>query len=1221
MTTYSFIAKRLADDWKLLAAIFAGIVVAATLIAGAPVYLNTLERQSIDTAIDRADQTFLNIYAIAPYIALNGGMLDTADSVFAAAVSDNIDTAYRGHARYLRSPTYLVGTPHAPLPTAAQAGGEESGRVSRGYFQHIADLESHVDFLQGRMASGEVEWVGGQPKFEAVVGRQATRVFGVEVGDTVAFTPSLSDPTRALVEIVGVVEPSDPSEEYWQQNPSIFMEPAPLEELPDADVEVDPEEPPLAAFVTRRALVDGVGAAYPGTLVSSTWYVFVDREELKKWGKGETRERILRMESRIAETMPGSAAFTGIERLLDRFERRSFFTSAPLLLLLAITAITALYYILMMVSYLVASREPDVALLRSRGAGGWTLARIYALEGVVLTLAAAAAAPFIAMGGIALAGKLGYFAEITRGDFLPVAVRWTPFAASAAVGLLCLAMYVAPGVIGARTGLVERRLRVSRPPSMPFFQRYYVDVGLMVVGGLVFWELFARGQIISGGLFGARGVNEALLFAPALLLTVVALLFMRFFPLAVRFLGGESPELLHLFAAVSLSALALAVAAEGLTSADGFGWLWSVAHVALVGALYAGAWRARGRLWFAAGVALQAAFAALFVYRNPLVAGSLAYAPTIALAALAPAQLLFVALRRLSRIYPVWASMAIWRMARNPLQYSWLVLLIVMAAGLGVLATTVGGTLDRSYEERILYEVAADVRLTGAPTHFAPDVGSIKSRYAELPGVSSLSMALRGEGSVGATYSGSGFDVLAVESDEFPYVSWYREDFSERPLPQLMGLLRSGANLPPLRLPDDADRLSVWARPKDEFSNVYLWMALQDRRGVSETITFGPLEGTSWTLMESAVPRGLEAPIDLISVQIYEPAFGPAGTAGTLFLDDIRASARGGEGVVLDDFEGVSQWTPLSTSMISRDSIGSTRLDVKNGARSGAFVFGKDTDRGIRGFYRSPSGGPVPVVASVSFAQRTGTAVGDAIIVNIFGRLIPVRIVDTVEYFPTLNPSGNGFLLADLDTLLSHLNILSPTRRVKPNELLLSESPGAGDEAYLAALSLARSPNFVHDRDALLDEVRLDPLINAGWRAMMLVSFGVIALVAALGYATYLISYAGKSRMEMGFLQALGLRRSQMTRLLAAEHLAVAAIGLAVGTAAGFAMSGLLVSALAVTEDGLPVIPPFVLTTDWAFMAPIYAVLTAIFVGALLWLARSSARRDIHELTREEGDR
>ena len=1224
MTTYSFILKRLVDDWKLLAAIFAGIVVASALLAGAPIYLSTLERQAIDTAIDRTDQSLLNIYAISPYIALNGDSLNETDQAFGDAIRDNIADIYRDRVRYLKSPTFLVGTDRAPLPDALLPDGG-GPRVSRGYFQHIERLEEHVVFLDGRMASDEVVWRDGAPIIESVIGAQSVRVFDLDVGDRVVFAPSLGDPTRAVVEIVGVVEPSDPTEEYWQQNPNIFLEPAPLEELPDADVEIDPEEPPLAVFVTQPALLNGVGGAYPGTLVSSSWFVFIDKEALKLWGKEDTRRRMARLESDVANAMPGSAAFSGVERLLDNFERRSFFTSVPLLLLLVVTAITVLYYILMMVSYLVGSRESDVALLRSRGVSAWQLGRIYALEGIAIAAIAAAIAPFVAMGGISLAGKLGYFDEITGGEFLPVAIEPMPFIVAGAVGLICLAMYAAPGVVGARTGLIVHKLRSSRPPSVPFFQRYYIDVGLMVVGGLVFWELFARGQIISGGLFGERGVNEALLFAPVLLLTAVAMLFMRFFPLAVRYLSGDSPALMHLLAALTIASLTLIIAAQGLTSGGGLGmgWIVRAAHLALIAALYFWAWRTERRLAFIVALAAQAALIALFIYRDVPSSASAEYVPTIALGALPLAQALFFALRRLARVYPVWASMAIWRMARNPLQYSWLVLLIVMVTGLGVLATTVGGTLDRSYEERILYEVGADLRVTGVPTHFAESTDEIKREYLTMPGVSAVSLALRGDGSVGATYSGNSFQALAVESDELAYIAWYRDDFSERPLPQLMSLLRTGARQPPVELPEGADTLYVWTRSMGEYPNVFLWMVIQDHRGVTDTITFGPVSGEEWTLRSSAVPRQLEPPLYLISVQIYEPAFGPAGTVGTILLDDISATVGGdggGEPVMLDDFEGLNKWTPLSTSMISRDSIGLTRQDPKNGARAGIFAFGKDTDRGIRGFYRSPTGGPVPVIASSSFLRRTGTSVGNALIVNIFGRLIPVRVMDSVEYFPTLDPAGNGFLVSDLESLLRHLNILTPVGSIRPNELMLTQADGSGDEAYRLALRLARTPNMVHDKTTLLDELRLDPLITAGWRAMMLIAFAVIVFVAALGYVTYLISFAGQSRAEMGFLQALGLRRGQMTRLLAAEHLVIVAIGLALGTAAGFAMSDIMVTALAVTETGRPVVPPFILTTEWAFMGPIYAALIATFVGALAWLSRSATRVNIHELSRLEGE-
>ena len=895
MTTTSFVLRRLADDWKLLAAIFAGIIVAATLLASAPIYLKTLERQGIDTAIDRADQSFLNIYGAAPHIVLSRNSLDSTDRAFENAISNNIQDIYRGRERFLRSPTFLAGTRINPLEPNPRFP-DEPPLVSRGYFQNLSNLEDHVTFVEGRMATDEVIWTDQSPRFEAVIGIAAKRTFDLRVGDTVIFTPSLSDPVRAVVEIVGMLEPTDPTEEYWQQSPNLYIDPVPLEELPDADVEVDPEEPPMALFVTRNALTDGVGVAYPGTLVSSNWFVSIDKEGLKKWDKDEARDRLADMESDVSNAMQGSAVFTGIETMLNRFERRSFFTGIPMLLLLVVMTITVLYYILMMVSYLVTSREQDVALLRSRGVGSWHLARIYGLEGLVITVVAAVIAPFLALGGIALAGKLGYFQDITLGRFLPVSLEWMPFAVSMATGALCLAIYVIPGVIGARTGLIVQKMRTARPPSEPFFHRYYIDVGLMVIGGLVFWELFSRGQIVSGGLFNDARVNEALLFAPVLLLTVVALLFMRFFPLVVRYLSGESPAIMHLLAAATFVTVGLMIVVQGLREDTGIGWVWRVAHLAAIAALYAGTWRTQRRYFFITGMAVQTALTAYFVYNDVPGGDAAIYVPTVILALLIPMQLLFIALRRLERAYPVWASMAIWRMSRNPLQYSWLVLLIVMVTGLGVLATTVGGTLDRSYKERVLYEVASDVRVTGIPTYFARGTDALKDRYLAIPGISSLSLAMRGRGSVGATYAGNSFDVLAVESDEFPYVTWYRDDFSERPLAQLMSLLKTGAGIPPIEVPRNADRIYVWAHPEEEYSNMYLWMALKDRYGIIDTVTFGPMERAEWTLLEARIPAGWSGLSVLSAFRFTSPHSGPpeppARSCWTIYRSRSRGRAR-----------------------------------------------------------------------------------------------------------------------------------------------------------------------------------------------------------------------------------------------------------------------------------------------------------------------------------------
>ena len=95
---------------------------------------------------------------------------------------------------------------------------------------------------------------------------------------------------------------------------------------------------------------------------------------------------------------------------------------------------------------------------------------------------------------------------------------------------------------------------------------------------------------------------------------------------------------------------------------------------------------------------------------------------------------------------PAWVSMSMWHMARNPLQYSWLVLLLALAGGIGIMATTVGATLDRSYEERVRYAVGSDIRAYRLDAYLATGDGGVAGLFEEIPGVESVSVGHRGTG-------------------------------------------------------------------------------------------------------------------------------------------------------------------------------------------------------------------------------------------------------------------------------------------------------------------------------------------------------------------------------------------------------------------------------------------------------------------------------------------
>ena len=113
-----------------------------------------------------------------------------SESHLVDAVDRYISEIYRGHERYIQSPTFLVGKPSSPLPN--QPGTAD--QVSRGYVQYLSNMGGHVELLSGRLPTDAMSQGPRGPIFEAMVGSRQARVFDLQVGDEVVLTPSLGDP-------------------------------------------------------------------------------------------------------------------------------------------------------------------------------------------------------------------------------------------------------------------------------------------------------------------------------------------------------------------------------------------------------------------------------------------------------------------------------------------------------------------------------------------------------------------------------------------------------------------------------------------------------------------------------------------------------------------------------------------------------------------------------------------------------------------------------------------------------------------------------------------------------------------------------------------------------------------------------------------------------------------------------------------------------------------
>ena len=1217
----SLVAKYVAEDRLLLASVFAAILVAVTLSAGAPVYLRSLEQLAFQTSLRRLPEKAVQVHVLAPNTVLAGTAVTGADEALGEAMRGTISGAYAGHAKYLRGSRQLVGHPEHPIPDEGVAGLD----ITRGFLQHLSDLESHVRLLEGRMATDSVAMTPGGPELEGVVSEEVADGFELHIGDVMRLRPSVEAQSEVLVRIVGVIGIGDPDSEYWRFA-SVYMETPPLElNIPTGleDVITEgfdiPEVHMLPMFATERAMIEAVAAAYPGSLVKPNWFILLDKERIARWPVAEAERRMAEFRDSIISAMPGSAVTaSGAQNLIDKLRRRSFLTQVPMLVLMLLTVITVLFFMVMMVSYIVSSRERDASLLRTRGAGILEVLRLYALEGAVMVAAAVASGPFLAFGAVALSGRLPYFADITLGKLLPVRLDYWPFAMAAGAGLVCLAILVGPGTAGARIGLLIHKLRSSRPPTVPFFHRYHLDIALLVLGGLVFWELDARGNVASGGLFEAAEINETLLAAPVLLLIVVALLFMRLFPLLIRYVSGESPGLVHLLAFVSAAALAAGAAARGIFGDGGADWPVHSSLALLTGLAYWATLRAGGSPTRFLGLAAQVAPAAALLALRPPDAADPLSAPTIGLAALVPAQLLFDLFGLVVRRIPVWLSLGLVRMARSPLQYSWLILLLVLATGLAIFATTVGGTLETSHRHRALYEAGSDLRVAGFTSHRAGGLQGLLARYLSTPGIDNIALGYRSTGTIGPVQ----FELLGLEPERLGGdMLWYRGDFSEQPIDAVLAQLGADERLPRLTLPDGTTSIGAWIKPIAHHPEAVLWVAVHDYVAFPSAVKLGQPTGNDWQLMTAEIPEHIRGPVTLLAFQIVEPSFlYGLETAGALLVDDIHAVGADGSSHVLEDFEGDLKWTPIIAADISSDRFAITADDARGGRQSGALVFGSDTDQGYRGFYSNPNPGAMPVVASSALLEAAGAEVGGRFVAKISGRRMPIVITGAVDYFPTLDPDGGRFLLTDMDSVLRHLNVLGSAHRFEPNELFVTTAAGSHEEVRAEVDDIVGRDGNVVDGVAELESLRLDPLVTAGWRPMVLLSPPVAVLVSALGYLAYLLLLSRRSGSEMGLLRTIGVSRGQLMSLLAFENVLIAGVGIGLGSWAGFQASAMMVTPLVVTETGRAVVPPFHLLTNWALMGSTYAALALVLAAALLILGRSMRRIHLGSITRLEAN-
>ena len=1094
---YWLLRRRIRSTWPLLVITSFGIVSAVTLMAVGAGYSRVLAEGGLRHTLASTSPRVLNVHLITQNRPIGAADYTQLRSAVEGIAESRLGYMIRSMGRYgIVQGSIRLRTVPSDGPPSLDAP------IGRPFF--LTGFQEHSSLVAGRWPVGPPVISDDGISIEAVLGRVSARQMGISVGSQVDLYPFINDESQRIsVTITGTADPNDPSEEYWMNGPSSYF------------VTRDDGGPILLPiYVTEETFFDGVAAKYPSMVGDFTWFLFLDTTVLKSSLVGPTQDAIKRLETDVNRQFPRSLVLTGLKPALKEYRQALTLARVPIFVFISLVVLVVIYFLIMVMGMLARSQTDESGILRSRGASILQVSGILAVSEGIIVLASMIMGPFLAL--LIVRFLLAPTVNPVGGTgSIPVVLSSDMFLMGAIGGVLSLIVLLASSFTRARLGIVDSLRSRARPPTLPLLQRYYIDILALFVLGFLLWEIRGREGFLTRDLAsGEVKIDFLLLFGPAVVLVVVAVVVLRVLPLVVRLMS------------------------------------WSA-----------------------------------------------------------------------DRLAPAWVSFPLARFARDPLPHGSLVIILALAASLGVFGASFQPTLSVSQTHQALYSGGGDLSMSG-PSLSSRDAKTLEEHEA----IRTFSPIVRESVTLLDVLPGDSATLMAVDPKVLPDIVWFREDFAGKSLSELMELLRP-VSLPSssfgsgILVPGDATRIGVWVdltglnsgtvvsdlnlwtriyTSQGIFHNLFLGEVSKARTGLSARKVSGDGAESGWTYFEEEVkdtvnPSG--EPLRLVSFYLSRKSFART-PPGTISLDDVTVKGPSSPpgGLVVEDFESSGGWAPLVNQGQAPDVVERATTAARSGNAGLRFTWEETFKDAPRGVVVPPDPFPLPAIGGPNFS------VGQIVRVKAGRKLVPVVIRGTTDYFPTLNALTRPFMIVPLEPYKQYVRRTSLERVKEPNAFWASVQDDA-DRVQVVASLHERIGAFVSikDRDLLVETARRNPLAGGGWNGLTFLSMTAITVAVLLTLVIHSLVAIHTGRVDLAVARTLGFSRLQLALSLALERGLTAIFGLVVGSVVGIWLSRWVLGFMDIDARGRPIIPPMVLEVqDGLVVGALGGLIAATLLGLLV---------------------
>lgn len=577
--------------------------------------------------------------------------------------------------------------------------------------------------------------------------------------------------------------------------------------------------------------------------------------------------------------------------------------------------------------------------------------------------------------------------------------------------------------------------------------------------------------------------------------------------------------------------------------------------------------------------------------------------------------------------------LALWSLARNPRSSMGLMLLIMLAATIGVLLSILSPSIDRYAIDDARFRVGSDIRLSSMVVRNRSSLHRAIDQMLDKLGYAGIAPVARVAGTVSAPTGNEPVTAVGIDTTQFPSAAWWRGDFASE-TPEEMAVLIKSRDTDGFEIPSDAAWLTALVKPDAVRNDTGLVARIRDESGLYHSLSIGNLEPRSVTVgtlfsCPDPVPleegEGFEPPgwcrigiplaplrdsavngdalfLEFIGISRRPIEEAPVPTNGSVRIKDISTATSDGELTLLTDFRDT----------IDKRTVGAGFGDL--GARidpysetpgDGAVLTWSQPRYGqLKGVRIGTSDTALNVIGSRWFQDELDLKVGDTTRLYLGSRSTRVKFVSFADFFPTFPSAASPYIIADLREIQRIVSIDQTRGADATNELWISAPDAEVDELQkieeLMKLNNV-STRLMQHAETEVTRSRSDALTAAGWNGYLAFGFIAVTTVSVLafivtGWTTYRLR-----RLELAVLKSMGLTTRQMLIMIGLEQIVIASISMLIGAGIGLMLSAVLLPYLA-GKDASTLAPPMAVEIGTDMLALLLGIISAALIASVTWI-------------------